>query len=225
MAEYINKGITALIFDFDGTLAEATLDFTYMNKEAFAAMAKHINLPSSVDGRLMEILEELEDRHGASTMRHVRKAALDAVRRVEVEAAAKSRLFSYVRPMLAACREQGLKTGIITRNCLEALLTVFPDIDVHFACIVTRDDVHRVKPDPGHLLKALEMLHVAPENTLMCGDHPMDIAVGKRAGSLTAGIATGETDFDTLLAEKPDYCVHSGMELMLSLGLLQHPEL
>lgn len=220
MADYMDKGIKALVFDCDGTLVEATLDFARMKREALATMAEHIELPADQDKKLMEILEGLEDEHGKDALRPVRAAVLETVRRLEMEAATRSSIFPYVRPMLAACRRLGIRTGIVTRNCREAVRIVFPDVDEHFACLVTRDDVDKVKPDPGHLLRALEILQVAPEECLMCGDHPMDIIVGKRVGAFTAGLATGEAEFGDLVAEQPDYCVHNGHELMQMLGIV-----
>ncbi|MDL2271992.1 HAD-IA family hydrolase [Desulfovibrio sp. OttesenSCG-928-I05] len=220
MADYADKGITALIFDFDGTLAEATLDFVRMKREALATMAEHIELPPALDKKLMEILEGLEDQHGKDALRPVRAAVLETVKRLEIEAAGRSSLFPYVRPMLAECRKRGIKTGIVTRNCREAVRIVFPDVDEHFGCLITRDDVEKVKPDPGHLLHALDLLGVAPEACLMSGDHPMDIIVGKRVGAFTAGLATGEADFEELAAENPDYCVRDGQELMRMLGIV-----
>lgn len=217
---YEQQGIKALVFDFDGTLAVATLDFGRMKREALKTMARLIPLPEKLDGKLMEILEGLETEQGKEAMLPVRRAVLQTVRDLEMEAATRSSLFPYVRPMLAACREKGLGTAIVTRNCHDALRTVFPDVDDHFACIITRDDVERVKPAPEHLLAALRRLGVPPEEALMSGDHPMDVIVGKRVGSKTAALATGEASYEDLAAENPDYCERDGTDLMRSLGIL-----
>ena len=145
--------------------------------------------------------------------------ALDAVRRVEVEAAAQSALFPFVRPMLTSLKKRGLVMAVVTRNCPEAVRTVFPDIDSH-SLLFTRDDVENVKPHPEHLCRALAALRVVPQQALMIGDHPMDIIVGKRAGTGTAGVATGEHTEEALRAYDPDFLAPDGDSLMRELEIL-----
>lgn len=215
--EYKRRGITALIFDFDGTLARPTLDFSVMRKAALAAMRMHLDVPDRPDLPTMELLNLIGTETEAA--RAARTAALNAVRDVEIDAARESRLFSFVRPMLARLKELGLAMGIITRNCPEALASIFPDASDH-GVVLTRDDVPRVKPDPDHLARALERLGVRPEHAIMIGDHPMDITVGKRAGTLTAGVASGGHGLEELAACSPDYAEKNCGDLMRRLGIL-----
>jgi phosphoglycolate phosphatase len=125
-----------------------------------------------------------------------------------------------VRPLFTACREKNIATAIITRNCPEALHTVFPDLDDFCACVLTRDHVPLVKPDPDHLFRALIRLGKKPSETLMVGDHPMDILVGKRAGSLSAGVAGGGSSARRLAEEQPDFLADNAGQLMKTLGIL-----
>ena len=210
------KGIKAFIFDFDGTLAQQTLDFKLMRREAVAALARFVSVPDRPELPTMELLDIVGEATEAA--RTARCAALEAVRRVESEAAKQSSLFPYVRPMLAALHAQGLVMAIITRNCPEAVRTVFPDIDAH-SLLFTRDDVARVKPHPDHLLAAVDALGIEPEQALMIGDHPMDVMVGKRAGTFTAAVATGEHPLEALRTCEPDFLARNGNELMRRLGV------
>jgi len=64
--------------------------------------------------------------------------------------------------------------------------------------VVCRDNIKKVKPDPLHLQAALNLTGGYAHNALMVGDHPLDIEVGRRVGTLTAGVLTGnfrEADF------------------------------
>ena len=217
MAEYAQKGIQALVFDFDGTLAVPTLDFTVMRNAALEAAARHVTVPDRPDLPTMEVLALV----GAATeeARAARAAALEAIRDVEIAAAAHGSLFPFVRPMLARLRELDLRMAIVTRNCPEAVAAVFPDA-AEYAAVLTRDDVPHIKPDPRHLTAALDILHVAPENALMIGDHPMDVEVGKRAGTFTAAVASGEYPLEAFAACAPDYTEQDGGSLMRTLGIL-----
>jgi phosphoglycolate phosphatase len=121
--------------------------------------------------------------------------------------------------MLAALAAMGVPVAIVTRNCPEAVRAVFPDVDALCPCLLTRDDVPSVKPDPDHLLRALGMLGRTPAQALMVGDHPMDIVTGQRAGTLTAGVVSGESPAHAL-HEAGAHVVadHCGV-LMARLGL------
>ena len=216
-ARYFEMGITTLVFDFDGTLARQTLDFGVMRRAAVEAIAEHVAVPDRPDLPVMELLACIGTETEATKAACL--AALAAVRQVEMNAARESALFPYVRPMMARLQELGLGMGIITRNCREAVDTVFPGVGACCCCLLTRDDVAEVKPHPGHLLQALDLLGCSPEHALMIGDHPMDITVGKRAGTKTAGVATGGHSLEALRACSPDIAQPNGEALMRQLGI------
>ncbi len=211
---------THIVFDFDGTLSVPTLDFALMRRRSMAVLSNWSPSPVSTDLPVMEELARVCALLAPADAAAARAATLEVVVEVEVEAARRSRLFSFVRPMLAMFRQKGLTGGIVTRNCPEAVRTVFPDVDEHFACLVTRQDVQRVKPHPEHLLKAMSLMGAEAGNTLMVGDHPMDVIVGKRAGTHTAGVTSGEAPRGLLEAESPDYLAGDAGELMHMLGLM-----
>jgi phosphoglycolate phosphatase len=90
-------------------------------------------------------------------------------------------------------REKGIKIGIITRNCEEAVRRVFPKIDQFCDVFISRNSVKKVKPHPDHLFSAIEALNVSSGEAVMIGDHTIDIQAGKRAGMMTIGVLTGRT--------------------------------
>ncbi|MEG6506713.1 HAD family hydrolase [Nitratidesulfovibrio sp. 1201_IL3209] len=229
--------VRAVVFDFDGTLAAPTLDFGVMRRAVAEAMRRHLepsqrpnlpNLPSLPDLPVMDLpamewighvtaLLELHGRRADAAALHADAHA--AIRRVEVEAAARGSLFPFTRPMLAGLAAMGVPVAIVTRNCPEAVRAVFPDVDALCPCLLTRDDVPSVKPDPDHLLRALGMLGRAPGEALMVGDHPMDIVTGHRAGTLTAGVASGESPARALHDAGAHVVAADCGELMAGLGL------
>ncbi len=218
----VGLAVRAVVFDFDGTLAVPTLDFGVMRRAVGKAMAAHAD-PA---GTPRPAGDGVDSPHrppaggafsqGASAL-HAEAHA--AIRRVEVEAAARGSLFPFTRPMLAALAAMGVPVAIVTRNCPEAVRAVFPDVDALCPCLLTRDDVPSVKPDPDHLLRALDGIGRAPGEALMVGDHPMDIVTGRRAGTLTAGVASGESPADALHAAGADMVADHCGDLMARLGL------
>jgi len=92
---------------------------------------------------------------------------------------------------LRAC---GYRLGIITRNCRACLEHFLARHPLPHEVLLTRDDLVEVKPDPRHLLAALEQLQVAPAEAVMVGDHRSDIECALAAGSPGVGVYhTGAT--------------------------------
>ncbi|WP_018126100.1 HAD family hydrolase [Desulfovibrio oxyclinae] len=193
----------AVIFDFDGTLAELTLDFTLM-KTKIAALGECF-LPHRPEPDGTPALEWMETLTAHVERECDRDTALEfncrcrlAITAMELDAARDGNLFEFTRPLLLGLREHGIATGIITRNTGSAVRTVFPDVNEHTGVLLAREDAPRIKPHPAHLLQALERLGVAPAHALMVGDHPLDMKTGRAAGTATAGVMSGRCDADDL---------------------------
>ena len=57
--------------------------------------------------------------------------------------------------------------------------------------VITSDDVDRSKPDPDIVEVALDKLRVSPEEAVMIGDTPYDVAAAGRAGVATIAFRCG----------------------------------
>ncbi|MBG0777373.1 MAG: HAD family hydrolase [Desulfovibrionaceae bacterium] len=229
--------LAALIFDFDGTLAELTIDFADMRARARAIAADFFAAPPEPDGLpVLEWTAALAERlrsggddrsggnarsggddrsgDGESAAKELTLRIGDMIVDMEVEAAGRGRLFPATRPMLAELARRGVAAAIVTRNCRAAVRTVFPDADRVCGCVLAREDVPRVKPHPDHVLAALARVGADPGRALMVGDHPMDVAAGRNAGTRTAAVASGRLSQDELRAAKPDFVARDCAELM-----------
>jgi phosphoglycolate phosphatase len=189
------RKINAVVFDFDGTLAHQVIDFTEMKRRVAAAASAWLGRRPEPNGTpALEWIEELArdiEVGQAGQGRRFFDAAHAVIRDMECEAASRGGLFPFVRKMLRDLGGRGVDTAIITRNCAQAVEAVFPDALDYCRAVLPREAVARVKPDPGHLRSAMEILGALPETTLMVGDHPLDIETGRRAGTRTAGWPRG----------------------------------
>lgn len=207
--------LDAIIFDFDGTLADVPLDFDLM-KNKIAALGECFmdERPVPTTKPALEWLEEL----AGIVMERDRDEGLEFLSRgrlvitaTELDAARDGCLFHFTKPILTELDERGVAAGVITRNITAAVKVVFPDIEQFAKVFVPREDACKVKPDPAHLLQALEVLGVAPSRALMVGDHPMDILTAKRAGAVSAAVTTGNIDADGFADLSPDFlCTDAG---------------
>lgn len=112
-----------------------------------------------------------------------------------------------VSDVLSFCRENGLKTGIVTNRDRNSLLRLLKHHGIleHFAVIVSLDDVARKKPDPEMIKKALKAVDVSADNALMIGDNPRDDVLAAKAAGVRI-ILYGKRE--PLPETSPDYRIN-----------------
>jgi phosphoglycolate phosphatase len=213
-----NHLIKAMIFDFDGTLAVLTIDFGLMRRRVLEWMKAYgIGEERIHEKYLLEIIEEV--RHLMVEEKRAREAekffdgAHQILKEVELEAAAGGKLIPGSKEVLCSLREKGVKVGIITRNCEDAVRRVFPDMDAYCDVFVSRDGVKKVKPHPDHLTSVMRALQVSGDETVMVGDHVLDILAGKKVGMKTVGVLTGYIKREEFEKAGADYILRSVSEI------------
>jgi len=202
------KRIKAIVFDFDGTLAVLNIDFSSMKDRVFELM-KHYGIKEEAvqEKYLLEIIDEVYKilwKKNPSDAETFYQESHDILHQVEMKAAAEGKLISGAERTLESVRGKGVKAGIITRNCEEAVRRVFPEIDNFCDVFISRNSVRKVKPHPDHLTRVMKLLKISGEEGMMVGDHIIDIQAGKRVGMKTVGVLTGRTkkeEFETAGAD------------------------
>jgi phosphoglycolate phosphatase len=213
-----NHLIKAMVFDFDGTLAVLNIDFGLM-KERILQWMKSFGIGGDriKERYLLEIIDEvdrlLKEEIGTSEAERFYQGAHQILREVEFEAAAGGRLIPGSKETLSFLREKGMKVGIVTRNCEEAVRRVFPDIDTYCDAFVSRNSVKRVKPHPDHLTSVMKALHVSDGEAMMIGDHVLDIQAGKGVGMKTVGVLTGYIKREEFERAGADYILRDVSEI------------
>ena len=215
------KGI---IFDFDGTLANLTINFDKIKRKILLLKdifvedcGVDIQVP---DLPLLECIEKLTEDFkkldGDLAKEFNTRCRLILVD-MEMRAARRGKLFDYTYEILDKCKKNGAKVAVVTRNCTPAVKMVFPDIEDIIDVFLPREDVLRVKPDPNHIETALKKLGTKKHESIMIGDHPIDIMCAKRAGVFSGAVATGNTSIDDLKKERPDFVAKDLLELFAKL--------
>ena len=208
--------VEAVLFDFDGTLVHLNIDFGQMRREVEAILPRYGLATDDLSARYtLELVEEaagiLARRNGdVAAFRQEAQAAITAI---EMAAAETARVHPGVPHLLASLRERGIRVAIVTRNCRAAVESILRRYELPYDALVTRDDVRRVKPDPEHLLTAMQRLGVSPARTLMVGDHPLDIRAGRLAGTRTVAVLTGYSAAEQFAPEQPDMVLEEAGKL------------
>lgn len=177
--------IDAVIFDFDGTLADSEpnyyeadrllmaeygIDFTFEMKKEFIGRG---------NSGMMKTLHERYNLPGTVE---------DMIRRknqLYLEIALKNtpiypEMLAFIKMLVSECVPIAIASG--TSSSILNRLVDHLDLRKYFDAVISSDDVGKSKPNPDIFLKAAEKLHSQPENCLVVEDSVFGIEAGLNAG-------------------------------------------
>ncbi|MDQ5987768.1 MAG: phosphoglycolate phosphatase [Syntrophus sp. SKADARSKE-3] len=210
--------LEAIIFDFDGTMAILNIDFAYMRARVMEHLYSYDIESHGIEHLyILELIikarDLLAERHPGTEARYYDEA-MHLIQTIEMDAAREGRLIESTEAMLQTLRGRGIKTGVVTRNCREALECVFPGVYKATDVVLSRDHIERVKPDKEHLLHALRSLGAHAGCAAMVGDHPMDMILARSVGTKAIGVLTGSSGKDALISSGADMVFEKAADLM-----------
>ena len=190
----------AVLFDFDGTLADSYAAITasvnhvlqYHGRPTLTEQHVRTLVGHGLEQLMLAILPGIDPDVGARLYREHHPTVMES----------HTKLLPGVMDGLAALKQAGIKLGVCSNKpayFTRALLGMLK-IDLYFDVVFGPDDACAAKPDPAMLLKALEILGVSKEEALYVGDMEVDIDTGRRAGVETWVMPTGSQDEATLQA-------------------------
>ena len=209
--------VKAVIFDFDGTLAVLNIDFSLMRERIFDLIRLYGVREETIQEKyLLEIIDEVYQILWEERPSHAEafyQESHQILHKVEMKAAGEGNLISGTEVTLKNLMKQGIKVGIITRNCEDAVRKVFPNIDDFCDVFVSRNAVKKVKPHPDHLTHVMKSLKIVGREAMMVGDHIIDVQAGKRVGMKTIGVLTGRTKEEEFEKAGADYVLREASEV------------
>lgn len=213
------RSIRTVLYDFDGTLA----DTTELVMECYRlTMMEHLGEIPPVEEWLRGFGTPLEVQMNRFAADPMQCEAMIASYRLHQEEHAERfiRPFPGVIDTLDRLRERGVALAIVTSRHRESTLRALDlcGLTDRFPVIVSPEDVTSPKPHPEPVLHALERLGSVAEETIFIGDSPHDIAAGRGAGTMTAGVLWGPFRRESLEAERPDHLFERPAEVLRLLG-------
>ena len=208
--------IQAMVFDFDGTLADTRSSII----QCLWELLNHFNIPipphfsleslftrtfdevlQSIPGVEMDQIPELVDYHNHRYSEIARR---------------KAQLFPGVLKTLSVLSHSSLSLAIATnenREILDELIAGF-NIESFFHLTVCHDEVLRPKPFPDMAKRIMREFDVPSEKTLVIGDSVLDIEMGKRARCQTCAVTYGAQSKRRLKSRSPRWMVGNFTEIV-----------
>jgi phosphoglycolate phosphatase len=214
--------IRLIILDFDGTLGDTRANIVLTMRQALQRLGYPVpdeeTIAATIGLPLEKGFEQLfpginPDRRAlcARTYREI----FEENRKVLVP-----KLFPWVKETLATLKETGFVLTIASSRSSKSLNEFLRDMEIapYISYVLGANNVTHAKPHPEPVLKTMEDLGYKADETLVVGDMPVDIQMGKGAGALTCGVTYGNASRDDLTAAGADMIIDDFSE-MLSLGL------
>ena len=210
--------IRLIIFDFDGTLGDTrrnivtTLQQTMQEKhlpvidEARCAATIGLTLKDSFKTLFPQLTDE-EAEECTITYRHI----FEVNKKKMVP-----QLFPHVAETLADLQRRGITMSVASSRSNVSLRGFLKDMGIerYISYVLGADDVTKPKPDPEPILKTLTALCFAADETLVVGDMPVDILMGRNAGTRTCGVTYGNASRQQLDKAGANFVIDDMEELI-----------
>ena len=218
--------IKAVIFDFDGTLADT-----------IPAIAEGVNLtmqkygfPTHDEAAIRSFINNgprMLIRRALPKGLQEDEALLDRVL-ADYDGLYKTvclhtdRAYDGIPTLIETLRRKGLRIGVLSNkqdHLLRQICTgIFPtQCDAIFGTVPDKP----TKPDPYLSLQIAKELGVSPEECLMVGDSDVDVRTAKNAGMTHIGVSWGYRDRDFLMQNGATLVADTPKELLTSIEKLQ----
>ncbi|MEK3887904.1 pyrophosphatase PpaX [Bacillus sp. FSL K6-3431] len=214
----MDKRITTLLFDLDGTLIDTnelivssflhTLGKFYPNRFERADVLPFLGPP------LVVTFNGIDPQKTEEMIVEYRKYNLAQHDLLVKE-------FNGVFETIRTLSENNFKLAIVSTKMRDTVIKglELTKLDQFFDVIISLDEVERAKPDPEPLEKALKALGSTPKEAMMIGDNHHDILGGKNAGTYTCGVSWSLKGKEYLEQFHPDYMLEKMADLLEIIGV------
>lgn len=215
-------GIRLVIFDFDGTIADTRLAIVLAKQETMERLglpvADEESCTSTIGLSAKAGFQKIYPGLSESTL----DECVAVYRRLfeEKKEIAPPTLFPGVAETLEALREKKIVTTIASsrnRASLDGFL-IKMNIAEYFPYLLGGGDTACLKPNPEPVLKTLKELSCDAGRAMVVGDMPIDIEMGRNAGTHTCGVTYGNADRNRLLDAGAEFTIDKMTELAGVLG-------
>lgn len=124
-------------------------------------------------------------------------------------------LFPHVMETLVALKESGYELTIASSRSYGSLKEFLQEMGIapYISYVLGANSVTHAKPHPEPVLKTMADMGITADETLVVGDMPVDIQMGKGAGAYTCAVTYGNASREELIAAGADHVIDDFSEL------------
>ena len=210
--------MAAIIFDFDGTLADTQRGIIATAQEVLRRMGREPADERALAATIGLPLKENFTR-GAGLGDAEADRAVAIYREIfETFAIPAITVFPGVEEVLATLAARGVPMAVASsrgQHSLEGLMQHLGlDRYIPLSFVFGVETAARPKPAPDILYVILGKLGAKPEEALVVGDTTFDIEMGRAAGCFTCAVSYGNQSADQLAGASPDYLLDDLRKLL-----------
>ncbi len=210
----MNKNISSVWFDLDGTLLDTAPDIlgTYMvvfRKFGFDIRQETLRIGPPLRECILEVLPDCDEELIAGMI----AGFIDAY---DSSGFPGTVFYPGILKLLQDIHEAGIPAFIATNKRMRAteLIVKHFGLEKYFAGVYATDVFPGQKlPKSEVLCRALALHSCSPGSAIMVGDTSGDIKAGQLAGMLTAGVKWGYGGIEELNQARPDFLFNDAEEL------------
>ncbi|MCS7094263.1 MAG: HAD family hydrolase [Thaumarchaeota archaeon] len=219
--------LDCLLLDLDGTVVEFPREWIYKAKEESIRRLSErgLRIPEEIDltRPLSVILEEVRRLNGPSIEGEVMRIIDATFKRYECAAAERAVPRKWVKEELSKLNGS-LKVAIATNNSRDAAVRTLEiaGISNMVKCVVSRDDVNSMKPDPHMLLRAIRLCSSTINASLYVGDSIVDVLAARSIGIPVILVLGGIAKPEDLKTVRPHFVADDFREVSRLISVLMN---
>lgn len=203
----------AVVFDFDGTLADTKEDITKAVQEALSDIGcvvddHFVERRIGLGGRLV-IKEALEDNKISYNDSLIEKLVARAVR-ARLKFLNGVKLFDGAFELLGALHNR-IRIALATMSSRDAIDILLRErgLAKYFEVVISADEVMKPKPAPEIFLKCADKLGLDPKDCVVVEDSVFGVQAAKAAGMKCVAVSSGAYTAEELRSKGSDLVVTS----------------
>lgn len=210
----------AVIFDLDGTLTDTIASIKLsadlaMEQFGFGPYTEEQYKYFVGDGAAV-LVERCLEAGGDFAHTHFEEAYAEYQKTFEKYCMYQVKPYAGIRELLAALKERGVKTAVLSNKPHERALNVIDEVfgaDCFDMVQGQKEEIAR-KPSPEGVFCILKAFNLKPEEILYLGDTGTDMQTGKSAGAFTVGALWGFRTKEELWENHADAVIETPLELL-----------
>ena len=210
--------IRLIIFDFDGTLGDTRHNIVLTLQQTMRTLQLPVADEQACAATIGLVLKDSFQRLCPHLTDGQADVCVDTYRRLfsESKKSFVPALFPHVSETLRWLHQQGFLLTVVSSRSSVSLHELLHDMGIAdcFCHVLGADEVNRPKPDPEPVFITLKALNAKAEETLVVGDMPVDVLMGKGAGTRTCAVTYGNASRTELEEAGADSIIDDMAELM-----------